>query len=371
MIVIIDKTKFFKAINIAESVISTKELRHMLSNILLRTKGNELELIATDLEIGIRMGLEAQVEVQGSIAVPAKKFSQAIREFRGNTIRMSVGEDEKVTITDVSGITKASIRIMGTSADEFPPMPVPESNDYVPFPSGTLIEMIRKTSYASAEEDARYVFNGLYFISKEKTLTVVATDGRRLAKIDRVMDNDLPFTSGVILPNKAVKELLRLLDAGTESSVAFDQADKKLFFRIGEINLICKLIDGQFPDYNVVIPQRLEYTVDINGAGFGNAIRQVAVMAAEPTRQIRLQFGSDTLSIKASTPDLGEAEDGVPVNFTGPETTIAFNSNYLLDILRIIETEDVKFGFSSPSSPAVIMDPKDEAFRSVIMPMKL
>lgn len=371
MKIIVEKQKFHKAINIVESIISAREIRSVISNILIEAESGKVTLTATDLEMGIKTSFESEVITPGKITVPAKKLSQTIREFRGNRILFEVEQSDRINIQDADKISKARFTLMGTPSDEYPPIGSMPDNSFKSFPTAVVQEMIRKTSYSIAEEDARYVFNGLFIQNEGTKMSFVATDGRRLARISREFPTDMPFGEGIILPNKAVKELQKLLDSSESGMISFDEKERRVHFRIGSVDLICKLIDGQFPDYRQVIPQKIEYKLPLNRAEFENSLRQVAVMAAEPSRQVRVGFQSDAISIVASTPDIGEAQDSINASFSGEEMTVAFNSNYLMDVIRVITNDDIILGFTSPNAPAVVMDPEDADFVSVIMPMKL
>lgn len=367
----VDKQKFQKAIHIVEGIISARDIRSIVSNVLIETDEGRIIVTATDLEIGIKTSVEGEILSSGSITIPAKKLSQSVKEFRGTTLSLESTEEDRVVLQDADGKSKARIVLMGTSGEEFPPIGSLPDDQFKSFPTAIAMEMIRKTSYAIAEEDARYVFNGLFLTNTKNQMSFVGTDGRRLAKIDRDFPDSLPFEQGVILPNKAVKELMRLLDSSESGQIALDQKESRVHFRIGSVDLICKLIEGQFPDYTQVIPKQLEYKLEINRDELENSLRQVAVMAAEPTRQVKISFSKEDTIIAASTPDLGEAQDSLSVDYSGEDITIAFNSNYLLDVIRALNVEKITLGISSPNAPAVIMDPDDNHFVAVIMPMKL
>ena len=367
----VDRQELHKAIGKVEGIISAREIRSVISNILVEAEGDKIVLTTTDLELGIKTSVKVEIERPGTITLPAKKLSQAIREFRGTEIILEADPDYKVTIQDPSGVSKAQITLMGASSEEYPVIPTLPDKRYVSFPTGDSLEMIRKTSHSIAEEDARYVFNGLYIINTDNKVSFVGTDGRRLSRIERQFPETLPFTEGIILPNKAVRELHKLLDSSVEGKVAYEEKDRRIYFRLGDVDLISKLIEGQYPDYEQVIPKKLEFKLQLNRGGLENSLRQVSVMAAEPSRQVRLNFTSSGINISASTPDLGEARDNIESDYKGEELTIAFNSNYVMEVIRGLPVDDIVIGFSSPSAPVVILDPKDDNYISVIMPMKL
>ena len=367
----VDRQEFQRAINTVEGIIPAREIRSVISNILVEAEKDRITLTATDLEMGIKTSLEGEVGGEGRITLPAKKLSQAVREFRSSRVALEIDKDNRLILHDASGVSRARLTLMGAPAEEYPAIPTLGDKKFSDFPADTAMEMIRKTSYAIAEEDARYVFNGLFMIPNGKKVAFVGTDGRRLAKIEREFPGEMPFEEGVIIPNKAVRELSKLLDSGTEGKIAFEPRDRRIHFRLGTVDLISKLIEGQFPDYEQVIPKKLSYSVKLERMTFENSLRQVSVMAAEPSKQVQLNFASGALNIHAATPDLGEAQDSLECEHNGEEVTIAFNSNYIMDVLKVLPVESVAIGFSSPSAPAVIQDPADPDFITVIMPMKI
>lgn len=366
----IDKKDFSQAISNVENIISSKEIKSIVSSILIECNNDSIKLTSTDLEISIKTTVNATIQKEGAIVVPAKKLSQTIKEFRGTSI-LFLAEENNITISDSSGISKAVITLMGNSRDEYPPISTVLNNEYISFPMQLLHDMIKKTSYAIADEDARYVFNGLYIKNEGKKLNLVATDGRRLSLISNTLNEELPFTEGVIVPNKTIKELQKLLNSDGTGLVAHNNKDKQIYFKIGNVELSSKLIDGQFPDYNQVIPKSLEHDIVIDKSLFESCIKQVAIMASEPTRQIKLVFNKQTLSISASTPDIGKAEDSINIDYAGDEILVAFNSGFIMDVLKVIDSEDIVISLTSANTPSIIKESNNTNFISVIMPIKV
>jgi DNA polymerase-3 subunit beta len=368
----VDRAAFQKALQQIDNIIPAREIRSVVSNFLLEAKDNQLTLTATDLEMSIQTHLEAKVDVPGKMTLPARKLSETVRVYQSETLPFSVDENYSATLIDSVGSSKTTITINGQSSDEYPVIPWPEDGEYTSIPAGALIVMIRKTSYAIAEEDARYMFNGLYMQSNKKSLTFVATDGRRLSKIDRKFDSNLPFDKkGIIVPGKAVRELLKILDHEAVCDISFNEAEQKLNFKLGNIRLQTRLIDANFPDYKQVIPAQVGSEVLIDRTAFETSIRKVAVMAIDASRQIQLDVSSNTIHLKAATPDLGKGDNTLACQYNGENITIAFNSIYLLDVLKVIEADEIKLGFTSASSPAIIYDSTDSDFLAVVMPMKI
>lgn len=278
----------------------------------------------------------------------------------GGTVEISL-EDENIII--VARDVRTSLNCSATRQ--------PDESRFASFPAAVFREMIMKTRHAMWRDDRQDVFNGLYLRTVKNFLIVVATDGRRLSKIRRKLPNPLPFRDGVVIPAKAIEKLMRLLDTSEEASVSSDERANRVHFRVGNVNLICEIIDGEFPDYEQVIPAKLDHRIRFNRIALQKAIRQAASQAIRPARQVHLKFTSGKVSFKAGTPDVGGSESILDCEYDGPEMVLAFNSGYVMDVLRVIRSEDVELGFSSPDSPAVISDPQDSEFIAVVMPMKM
>jgi len=366
----VDRQQFLKAITTVDGIIPSREIRSVYSNVLIEADKGFAVLTTTDLEIGLKTSVPIQLERKGSTTVPAKKLTQVIGAMDGDTIEITL-DDEKIFIFAPNAKTKPRVHLVTSPASDYPATAPDPENSFISFPAAVLREMILKTYYAMAQDDSRYVFNGLFFKSVKNTLIVVATDGRRLSKIQRDLPEVLPFKDGAIVPAKAVKEFVRLLDASEEAAIALDEKDKRIYIRIGRVDLICKLIDGSFPDYEQVIPKKLEHKIKINRTELEKAIKQAASVAIEPARQVRLTFEPGAVGFQASTPDLGGSESSLECEYNGPEMLIGFNSVYIMDVLKIMSADDVQLGFYSPSSPSVISDPADADFLAVVMPMKI
>ena len=371
MQITIDKKKFQKALTYVESVISIREIRSTLSNFLLEAVGDTLKITASDLEIVLSTSVDAVITKEGSITVPARKFTQVVNEMQNDKILLTANDDFSIKINVVSEHSNAEIKLMGTSADEYPKMSEIPLDNYTKIPIALLLEMFNLTSYSMAKEDARHVFNGLYVISDGKKVTCVTTDGRRLATVENDFEEFTPLNEGVIIPFKTIKEIERIGDTEKDCYIAYSETDKRIFFNLGNVHLSSKLIDGRFPDYKQVIPDTTGHDLILKKDLFEKVTRQVAVMAAEPSRQIRYTFHKNQLMVDASTPDLGEANDSIPIEYEGEDMTIALNSKYVMDVLRVIQTEEIILGITSANSSTVMRKPNDTNFTAVIMPMKL
>lgn len=368
----IERNHFLKGLSKVESIISPRDIKSSLSNILVEVKDKTVTLTASDFEITLSTVLSGEVTRAGTIAIPARKLYQIVSELQTEEISLSVkNEDNNIKIKGASEKASPLVSLMGFSAEDYPLSPSIPDSDYKEIPKDLVIEMINHVAYAMAKEDARYVFNGLYIVPEGKMGNFVATDGRRLSLIRKEFPNTLPLEESIILPHKAVRELQKLTDEGEVLSLAYNNADKRVHFKAGNTSLFSKTIDGNFPDYNQVIPKKVEYEILLNKENLESSMRQVAVMAAEPTRQVRFKFNQDNLYLHSSTPDVGEAEDNLAIDYKGEEIETAFNSRYIMEVLKVIESENVVLGISSSASPASIQRPGDKDFVAIVMPMKI
>ena len=369
----VKKNHFLKGLSKVENIISVREIRSAISNVLIEAKDDNVTLTASDFEITISTIMPAEIIKTGTIAIPARKLNQIISELQAEDISLSVTENNNIKINSASKETNSRFSIMGFSAEDYPVMPSIPNDNYKEIPKDIVIEMFNHVAYAMAKEDARYVFNGLYIMPEGKVCNFIATDGRRLSLIRKEFPLETPIIEeAIILPHKTVREIQKLSDEDGDLSLAYDKLDKRPYFKLGNTTITSKLIDGNFPDHKQVIPQRIEHNILINKEAFENCIRQVAVMATEPTRQIRFNFEKNRLYLHASTPDLGEADNNLEIDYDSEEKIeTAFNSRYIMDVLKVVETENIVFGISSSASPASIQKPGDKDFMAIIMPMKI
>lgn len=363
---------FLKSMKAVDGVISSRELKSALSNIKIETKNNKLFLSSTDLEISIKTSLDADIIEEGSTSLPAKKLNEIFRciNFQNVFLESDKNMDSQtITITDADKKNIYKNRINVYEGDEIKIFSSTNDHNSVSFPCFTIKEMIRKTSYSVAQEDSRFVFNGLFMKSDNNKLSFIGTDGRRLAKIDRTVSEKIPFEKGVIVPHKAVKEILKMIDSSETGKIGF--FENQIYLAIGETELLCKTIDGNFPDYEQVIPKNTNHSVRINKEKFQIVLQQAIVAAEEPTRQLRLEFDKDLLMLYSSSAGTTDSDVGIDIDYKGEKTTIGFKGDYLVDIIRALDDTDIILEFSNPNSPVIFKDPSDGDFIAIIMPMKL
>ena len=364
----ISKEQIINGLQAVQNVVSTRTTLPILSNVLLRGEGERLELTATDLDVTVSCGVEAKVKKPGASTVPVKKLFGIVRELNNADIDLEV--DKKNTCSVQSGAS--FYKINGLSADEFPPMQKFKEEKKVVLPQETVRAMMKKTAFAMSADESRYVLNGIYISLKDHKMTMVATDGRRLALVDEEVDVSEKSQGEFIVPAKAVNELNRLLqDKGevelryAENQASFTLKDDKG----GSVLIVTKLIEGNYPNYRQVIPGESKERVPLAREEFLHALRRAEIMTSEKSNSVKLNFGKNRLEITANAPEVGEAKESLAVNYKGTEMAIAFNPKYLIDPLNALANDEVFLELIDELSPGVVKI--NGPFLYVVMPMRL
>jgi DNA polymerase-3 subunit beta len=364
----ISKEQIISGLQAVQNVVSTRTTLPILSNVLLRTEGDKLELTATDLDVTITCAVEAKVKRLGASTVPVKRLFGIVRELSNSEIDLDV--DDKHACTIRSG--PSFYKINGLSADEFPPMPKFKEDKKVVLPQETVKGMVKKTSFAISTDESRYVLNGIFISLKDHKMTMVATDGRRLALVDEEVDVSEKSHGEFIVPSKTVNELNRLLqDKGelelryAENQASFNLKDEKG----SSILIVTKLIEGNYPNYRQVIPAETKERVSLVREEFLHALRRAEIMTSEKANSVKLSFGKNKLEITANSPEVGEAKESLAVNYKGVEMAIAFNPKYMIDPLNALSNDEVFLELIDELSPGVLKI--NGPFLYVVMPMRL
>lgn len=367
----IKKDEILKGLQRIQGVVDKKNTMPILANMLLIADSKGVEITATDLEIGLRGRYAATVEKAGAVTVSAKKMYEIVRELPEEDIQINVEDGNWVKI--VSG--HSQFRLVGLPKDEYPAMPEVAEEGMITIDGEVLREMIRKTIYAAGENDARYVLNGLYVqLSTAKggiTIRVVGTDGHRLSLIDKVVEAKHKDES-VIIPKKAMIELRRLLDED-ESQEGFQIGFSKnhaLFKRDGLV-MVSKLIDGNYPNYQQVIPTKNTKLVSVPKDLITHAVKRVSILSKEKTNAVKLQLEKGQIVLSTNNPEVGEANEELTVDYQGDGLVIGFNSRYLMDVLAAMDGPTITLELSDPLSPCLIKEAGNEAYRCVVMPMRV
>jgi DNA polymerase-3 subunit beta len=364
----ITKEQLSNGLQAVQNVVATRTTLPVLSNVLLRAQGDRLELTATDLDISVTTAVPATVKKPGATTLPAKKFFGIIRELGPQDIDLDTDDKNHTTIQSGSSYYK----INGLGADEFPAeQPIAESRT-INLPQEKFKGLLRKTSFAISTDETRFVLNGILLSLKEHNVTMVATDGRRLALAYEEVD--VPGTSQgeCIVPTKAINELNRLLSAKGDIEVKI--GPNKVSFALSAeganpVTIVSKLIEGNYPNYKQVIPGETKERVTLNRDEFHAALRRAELMTSEKSHSVKLTFRKNSLEITANTPEVGEARESIAVNYKGPDMAIAFNPGYLMDPLKALADDEVYLELIDDLSPGIV---KTHApFLYVIMPMRM
>jgi len=363
----IEKDDLQKAISAVEGIVSNRNTLSILSNLLLEADKDELYLTASDLEIGVKAKISAQIDEPGSITIPAKKFSSMIRSMRSGGILFQSDANYKISIT--SEVNKVKFTIMGAAAKDFPYIVQIPKMELFSLEQQMMKSLIQKTYFAVANDETRYVFNGIFVETKQSKLRFVATDGRRLAFAETELLNPIVISEGMIIPSKAISELQKILTQ--QGEVLFNFSNNQLFLKISEIEMSCRLIQGKFPDYEKVIPSSPRQSAIIQRGLFEEAVKRVSLMANETSHLIKLVFGVSILTIEAHTQDLGDAHEEIEINYSGDKISIGFNSTYILDVLKEVDDDEIYFKFSDSEMPTIIQGTENQNYLCVIMPLKI
>jgi DNA polymerase-3 subunit beta len=369
MQIVCSKAELLKGIQIVQSAVSSKSTLPVLSNILLETCANQLKLAATDLEVGVRCLIKAEVVKEGALTVPAKTFGDFVRMLADKEeIKLAGGEGAKMDIR--SGKTRCVL--LGLPKEDFPILPEFAEDKAVVVEAKVLLEMVRKTSFAVSTDETRYILNGVYLILDKGLAKMVATDGRRLAYIARPIQDRKTSTS-VIIPSKAVRELERLLVAEglAADTVEVSVTENQVAFKIDGTIIISRLIEGHFPNYEQVIPKSSDIRVQLVTKDLLTMAQRVALGSGERGAAVRFILEKGRLRAVGSSQGRVEVEDEIPLEYTGSNLEIAFNPQFLLDILKNTDASQVWLECTTSLNPAVIRPVGDDQMLAVIMPMRV
>jgi DNA polymerase-3 subunit beta len=370
----IPKSDLQRGLGRIQSIVEKRNTLPILANVHLSATGEKadgrLELAGTDLEIGIRSELEADVSKAGTITASAKKLYEIVRELPDQPVHLETTQDSFLSIR----CARADFNLSGNAADEYPTLPVASPSTTVNVQAAVLAQMIERTMYAASADETRYNLNGVFVEQLPDTgkLRMVATDGHRLAYVDREFGTELDaLEGGVIIPRKGLSELKRLVDEedADELELGFD-GNYGLVRKRG-VTLVMRLIEGDFPNYRQVIPRQTTRQLVLQAGSLVQSLRRVALLSSERNRAVRFDLKSGLLRLSSSNPDLGEAHEEIDVDYEGEELTIAFNARYLMDCLGVLDAKEVRVDFQDSLSPAQITPTDDADTLAVVMPMRV
>ncbi len=359
----VSKEKLNEGLQAVQNVVSTRTTLPILSNVLIQATESGLTLTTTDLDVGIRIQVEATVERIGATTLPARRLSSIVRELPSSDIQFDIDSKNSASIRCGASFFK----ILGLPEEEFPPLSRFENARVFNIKQKELKDGLKKTAYAISTDETRYVLNGVLHSFKDNKLSLVATDGRRLALVDIELEFPRSQETEVIIPTKAITEIGRLLKDDGEVKVSV--SDNQVAFELNNTLLVSKLIEGNYPNYRQVIPGEARERVTLERESFLNCVRRVAILASDKSNSVKLIFTKNNIDITANTPDVGEARESVAVTYKGKDMAIAFNPEFLMAPLRNLPNDEVFLDLIDEMSPGVIKI--QTPFLYVLMPMRI
>lgn len=357
------KDKLLEGLQTVQNVVGSRTTLPILSNVLIRAEEGVLRLTTNDLDVGISCNIEAQVEKGGGTTLPVRRLSGIVKELPSADVTFEI--DGKNIASILCG--QSFFKMNGLAEEEFPALPKLDNAKVFTLKQKDLKDGLRKTSYAISTDETRYVLNGILFCFKENKLTMVATDGRRLALVDVEVEFPRSQEVDIIVPAKCVGELQRLVSE--EGELKMTVGENQVAFEVNGKLLISKLIEGNYPNYRQVIPPEPKERVTIERGLLLDAVRRVSLLSSDKSNSVKLNFGKNNLEITANTPEVGEAHENMPVNYKGKELSIAFNPLFLQDPLRNLVEEEVHLELIDEMSPGVLK--VSAPFLYVLMPMRI
>jgi DNA polymerase III subunit beta len=366
----VKKYDLLEELNLTQGVVERKTTIPILSNLLCEASGNRLTVTATDLELSIRTSCEAKVKKEGAGTIPAKKLLELVRLLPDEEIKFKLLENHYVQVT----CDRKSYKLIGMSKENFPALPnFPHA--LVRIPAKLLAGLIAKTTFAISLEESRYTLNGALLVLKPGSVTMVATDGHRLAMVE--IDHKLEGLSSetrVLVPKKAMNEVQRLAaESGDDALVDFGQDESHLFFQFGRRLLTCRKLTGQFPNYEAVLPRDANKTIVLERGELQDALRRVSQLADQRSHAVKFMLAKEGVEISASSPEYGEAKETIDKEFKGDPIAIGFNAQYMLDFLGAAADGPISFELKDEQSAGQLRPLGDESmrYRYVVMPMRI
>lgn len=357
-------------LGLVQSIVERKTTMPILANVLISAEKKSLSITATDLEVGINSSYQAEVISPGKITVHAKSLYDIVRELPNDTVNITVKDSNWIEIL----CGRSKFKIVGLAPEEFPALPTRGSGQTQRIENQIISEMIEKTSFAMSSDETRHNLNGIcadFSGGKDgKTAIMVATDGHRLSVIKRESASELNLPKGMIIPRKGVIELAKLIADGDEPIDLWADSKHLIAYR-NKVTLVIRLIDGQFPPYEQVIPAKSPKVITLNRAELIQAMKRVSLLSTDRARGVKFSVSPGNLDITASNPDLGEAREELTATYKGAAFEIGFNARYFVDVLSAIEDEQAVLEMGDETAPCVVKSEFDRGFTHVIMPMRL
>lgn len=370
----ISKEEFFKGLQKVQGIVDTKGAMPILSNILINTGSKVIDIFATDLDVGIRDSISANIISEGSVTINGKKIHEIVRELPNEEIHFKSGDDNNWINLKCK---KSSFKIACLPPEEYPAFPAYKEDDDLVIDISLLKEMLKKTNFAISNDETRYTLNGVLLESEKQKISMVGTDGHRLAFFQKENGLEKQDNLEIIIPKKTQAELLKMLEAGSSDqkkkgkTVSISVEKNHVAFKMDKMVLVSRLIDGRFPNYRQVIPSDNTKNIVINRDDFLHALRRVAILADEKSRMVKFGVQNNLMTLVSDNSELGEAREEIDMEYKGEAVTIGLNAKYVIDILNAIDTEKINFKLKDAGSSCLITPTDNEDYRCVIMPMRV
>lgn len=355
------------------NVVGPKAAMPILSNVLIEAEKDHISLTTTNLDLGIRCRIKAEVKEPGTVTLPVKRLATIVRELPNVDVSVDSSANHQVKITSGG----SHFKIMGMGAEEFPKLPDSADDKSFTLEQGELTTMLSNVAYAQSTDETRYILNGVYFNFKDGKLALVATDGRRLALVSKELPVPAASAGAIILPAKTVAEILRLLGKGDKLTIAFNERRAAFQIETGKdssglvdsIYLFSKVVEGNYPNYHQVIPKETHQRIALEREHFLQCVHRAALVTSEKSNSVKIKLTTNLLEISASSPDFGESHESMAISYSGPELQVAFNPQFVMDPLRALTKDQVFFELKDEVSPGVFKTL--ESFVCVIMPVRM
>jgi DNA polymerase-3 subunit beta len=363
----IDRDQFLMALNKVQGIIEKKNTVPILANVLIETTNNQIIITATDLEIGIKSIYDADVIETGKITISAKKLFEIIKELPNATVNFNTKNNYWVEIN----CEKSLFNLVGLSPDDFPKFPEIKSEKFT-INIDIFNEMIEKTIFSVSNDETKFNLTGIYVKNENNNIHFVSTDGHRLSLIKKEIHNinSDSFNEGFILPKKGILELKKLIE-NSNSEINLGISENNFFVSNEQSTLIMRMVDGDFPDYKRVIPEKGNNVAEINRDKFFHALKRISVLSSEKSKGVKVNVTKDLMILSSSNPDLGDAKEEIDIIYDGNDITIGFNPRYIIDILQVIKSDSINLFLKDNISPGRISPIDDENYLTVIMPMRI
>lgn len=369
----INRDHFSHGLSQVLNVVGSKATMPILSNVLIEADKDGISLTTTNLDLGIRAKIKAEVKETGAVTLPVKRLAEIVRELPQIDVSFDATPNHSVKLNSGGSV----FRIMGIGKEEFPPLPDFGDDKTFTLEQSELLSMLKSVAYAQSTDETRYILNGVYFNFRDGKLALVATDGRRLALISKELEVPAEKAGSIILPAKTVSELLRMLDKGEKLKVSFN--DRRAAFQINADNpdsglvdsvyLYSKVVEGNYPNYQQVIPKETHQRVKLERELLTECVHRAKLVTSDKSNSVKLKLSTNLLEITAQSPDFGEAHESMAIAYSGPDLQVAFNPQFIIDPLRALTKDEIYFELKDEVSPGVIKTL--ENFVCVVMPVRV